>query len=151
MIAIILISFFAMGFFFKNAIETVHQGFDFYGHSARDLALAIVLAWSAFLLSSCTMAPREVTSATIAPSGTHQDAGIVDWAFDAQGHVSGAYVRQDYVDNYRAMIKAYGSKLVPAVTAPRSVKATDSPGICLADLQTVSQYAQLIGLEINGP
>lgn len=151
MIILLIIAFFTVGFFFKNALETVHQGFDFYGHSARDLFLAIAFAWITFFLVGCTIAPRQVTSATIAPSGTHQDAGLVDWAFDAQGRISGAYVRQDYVDNYRAMIKTYGAKLAPLVTTPRSVKATDSPGIYLVDLQTVSQYAQLIGISINTP
>lgn len=102
------------------------------------ILLAVILA-----LSSCTIAPRYVTSDTVGIVDNHSDAGIVSWA------KNGAFVRLGYVQNYRYLVSKYGSKLTPPVTKPLPViQAND--GLYYVGDSILVQYAQLTGIEING-
>lgn len=109
-----------------------------------------VILCSLVLCSCGTIAPRYVTSDSVAMSGTHQDSGIVQWVFNSDHEIIGGLVRQDYAANYFWLVKAYGSKIAPPVTTPRSLSPRGS-GFYFADKQTLAQYAELVGVETNSP
>lgn len=54
MIAILILSFFILGFFFAHGLEVVNQGFDFLGGTAMRLFVAIALVWICFMVTGCS-------------------------------------------------------------------------------------------------
>lgn len=103
-----------------------------------------------FCLAGCTIAPQQVTSDSVAVVDGHQDAGIISFSYDESGAIKGAYVRLGYVTEYRRMIKAQGLLIQPPVTSPRPILSAGND-LYYVDATVLSQYAQLVGLEINSP
>jgi hypothetical protein len=98
-----------------------------------------------FLLCACTIAPKPVETNSISYVGNAQDAGIVRFVYDAQGHATGVLVRPEYVTTYRWLLSRDGAKLKPPMTVPVSVVPDE--GFFIVSLQDAADYARMVQIE----
>lgn len=83
-------------------------------HRSRRRSLHLtLLALLLNALCGCmgTVSPDPVQAHSIAWVGDKQDAGIVRFALDDQGHRIGLVVRPAYVANYDRLVAAWGAKI----------------------------------------
>ena len=76
-------------------------------------------AISLMLLAGCTMTPPVVT-----PSAPSLDAGVANSGVLALTPGHGAVVTRFFAERYAALVKLYGTRLIPPMTQPRWITPT---------------------------